>query len=129
MVLDKYPILSERRIMAESEPMWYFSTRARSRTAANLNMVRYYAGLQVALRRDYRHFFVVHPQPQAGYVQQWRQEIQTIAEVLTPRQCLEELTKESECSMFDFCERFMRKREKERGEGEGEERGAECLID
>lgn len=92
--------------------MSYFGARARSREAANRNMVRYYAGLQVSLRRDYRHFFVVHPQPQAACVQQWRQQIQTIARVLTPQECVDELSKDSQVSMFDFCERFMREKDK-----------------
>jgi chromo domain-containing protein 1 len=112
-VMDKFPILSERRIIAESEPVDYFRTVARSQEAANLNMIRYYAGLQVEMRRDYRHFFVVHTQPRAGYVQQWRQEIQTIGGVLSPKQCVEELQKDSKVSLFDFCERFMPKKEAE----------------
>ena len=102
--------------MAEGEPIDFFTARARSREAAHLTMVRYYAGLQVELRRDYRHFFVVHTEPQA--TQQWRQEMQTIADVLTPQQCVEELQKESDFSMFDFCERFIPEQENNR-EAEG----------
>lgn len=94
-------------MIAECEPLDYFNTAAHNQQEANLNMIRYYAGLQVDLRRDYRHFFVVHTEPTAEYVQQWKDEIQTIAEVMTPSRCVQELQKEDEVSMFDFCERFM----------------------
>jgi chromo domain-containing protein 1 len=70
-------------------------------------MIRYYAGVQVDMRRDYRHFFVVHTEPEAPYVQKWKDEIQTIGSVITPEQCVEEFEKSSEESMFDFCERYM----------------------
>ena len=69
--------------------------------------MRYYAGLHVDMRRDYRHFYLVHTDPQAGVVQQWRDEMQTIGRVMSPRQCVQELEKESRVSMIDFCEWFM----------------------
>ncbi|KAL1795697.1 hypothetical protein ACET3X_005921 [Alternaria dauci] len=114
-VPDKYPILSERRVIAECEPVDYFNTVTRSKEAANLNMIRYYAGLQVDMRRDYRHFYVVHTEPKAKYVQGWKQEIQTIADVITPEQCIQEFLKESQDSMFDFYERFMTDKESSKG--------------
>ncbi|KAF1935467.1 hypothetical protein EJ02DRAFT_389143 [Clathrospora elynae] len=107
LVADKYPIISERREIAECQPVDYFNTLAHSQEKANLHMIRYFAGLQVDMRREYRHFFVVHTEPRAPYVQQWKQEIQTIAEVITPEQCVEEFQKAGEDSLFDFCERFM----------------------
>lgn len=70
-------------------------------------MIRYFAGLQADMRRDYRHFFVVHTEPEATHAQQWKQEIQTIAEVITPEKCLEELEKEGGAGLFDFYERYM----------------------
>lgn len=73
-------------------------------------MIRYYAGMQTDMRRDYRHFFVVHTEPEAGYVTQWKEEIQTIGAVITLERCVEEFEKRSEESMFDFCERFMERR-------------------
>lgn len=93
--------------MAGYQPVDYFATLARSREAANLNMIRYYAGLQVDLRRDFRHFFVVHTEPSAPYVHRWMEEIQTIGAVMTPEQCVEELVKDERTSMFDFCQRFL----------------------
>ncbi|CAN9359619.1 unnamed protein product [Alternaria sp. RS040] len=114
-VADKYPILSERRAIAECEPVDYFNTVARSKEAANLNMIRYYAGLQVDMRRDYRHFYVVHTEPKAKYVQEWKQEIQTIADVITPEQCINEMLKDGQDSMFDFYERFMADNESFKG--------------
>lgn len=108
---DKYPVMSERRIIAEEQPLDYFDTLARSQEEANLRMIRYYAGLQVDMRRDYRHFFVIHTEPFATCVRQWKQEVQTIVDVLTPEQCVAELARnESDASqrpMFDFCERYM----------------------
>ncbi|KAI4699061.1 hypothetical protein J4E81_004952 [Alternaria sp. BMP 2799] len=104
---DKHPILSERRAIAECEPVDYFNTLKRSQQAANLNMIRYYAGLQVDMRRDYRHFYVVHTEPTASYVKEWKQEIQTIAEVITPGQCIKELKKSGQDSMFNFFEDVM----------------------
>lgn len=106
-VPDKFPILSERRIIADSEPVTYFKTVKRDPAAANVNMMRYYAGLHVDMRRDYRHFYLVHTDPRAGVVQQWRDEMQTIGRVMSPRQCVQELEKESRVSMIDFCEWFM----------------------
>jgi chromo domain-containing protein 1 len=104
---DYFPILSERRILAEVEPVDYFNTLARSQEQANLHMIRYYAGMQVDMRRDYRHFFVVHTEPEAPCVQKWKDEIQTIGAVITPEQCVAEFEKSSEESMFDFYERYM----------------------
>jgi chromo domain-containing protein 1 len=106
-ISDKYPILSERRIIAEEQPVDYFNTLARSQEKANLHMIRYFAGLQMDMRRDYRHFFVVHTEPSAPCVKEWTNEIQTIAGVVTPEQCILELEKDGSESMFDFCERYM----------------------
>ncbi|KAH7392816.1 hypothetical protein BKA66DRAFT_456953 [Pyrenochaeta sp. MPI-SDFR-AT-0127] len=107
LVPDKYPILSERRVIANVPPVEYFKTLTRSQNDANLHMLRYYAGLQVDMRRDYRHFYVVHIEPGAPCVQQWKEEIQTISDVITPAQCVDELMKCGEESIFDFCERYM----------------------
>ncbi|KAF1829423.1 hypothetical protein BDW02DRAFT_561180 [Decorospora gaudefroyi] len=107
LIPDKYPVLSERRVIAECEPVDYFNRLARSQEEANLAMIRYYAGLHIDMRRDYRHFFIVHTEPAASYAQQWKQEIQTISEIITPEQCAQELSKKGEESMFDFYVRFM----------------------
>lgn len=104
---DKFPILSERRIIAEEAPLLYFETLARSQEQATLRMIRYYSLLQADLRRDYRQFFVVHTDPTAAYVKQWKEDVQSIAAVITPEMCLEELEKDGSVSMFDFCERHM----------------------
>lgn len=104
---DEYPILSEPRAIAEDEPLAYFKKLADSQEEANTQMIRYYGTLQVDMRRQYRHFYVVHTEPQAPYVQQWKNELQTIADVITPEQMVEELKKGSRESLFDFCERFM----------------------
>jgi chromo domain-containing protein 1 len=55
----------------------------------------------------------VHTEPFAPCVRQWKQEIQSIADVITPEQCINELTKDgletSREQLFDFCERYMSK--------------------
>jgi chromo domain-containing protein 1 len=106
MIQDKYPILSERREIAEEHPVDYFNTLERSQDEANLHMLRYYSAVQTDMRRDYRHFYVVHSDPSAPCVQQWKQELQTIAEVMTPEQCVSELSrpwKESKFNFLDFA--------------------------
>ncbi|CAO2648618.1 Nn.00g078850.m01.CDS01 [Neocucurbitaria sp. VM-36] len=107
LIPDNYPIISERRVIAEVQPVDYFNTLSRSQEDANLHMIRYYAGLQVDMRRDYRQFFVVHTEPEATTAKQWKQEIQTIAEIMTPEKCVAELAKEGGEGLFDFYERYM----------------------
>ena len=106
-IQDKFPILSERREIAEEYPVDYFNTVKRSQDQANLHMLRYYSAIQTDLRRDYRHFYVVHTEPSAPCVQQWTQELQTIAEVMTPEQCVNELSQPSADSKFDFLDLAM----------------------
>lgn len=103
MVHDKYPILSERRDIAKQEPVDYFNTLARSQEMANLRMIQYYVGLLIDMRRDYRHFYVVHTEPSAPYVRTWKT-IQNIANVMTPEQLIEELRKPGKVSKIDFYE-------------------------
>jgi chromo domain-containing protein 1 len=107
----KYPIMSERRIIAEEPPVDYFNTLARNPEEANLRMIQYYGGLQVDMRRDYRQFYVVHTEPSARCARQWKQEIHSLADVISPEQCVKELSKSGEAygkqPMFDFCERYM----------------------
>lgn len=107
LIPDKFPIISERRAISEDPHIDYFNALARSQQEANLCMIRYYSLIQADMRRDYRHFFVVHTDPTASYVQDWKHEIQTIVAVVTPEKCLEELQKDGSKSLFDFCERYM----------------------
>ncbi|KAH9882812.1 hypothetical protein J1614_000178 [Plenodomus biglobosus] len=109
LISDKFPIISERQVIAEDPRIDYFNTLARSQQEANMCMIRYYSLVQADMARDYRHFFVVHTEPKAAYVQDWMQDIQSIAAVITPEKCLEELQKDGSVSMFDFCERHMPK--------------------
>jgi len=99
---DELPILSERRIIAEDQLVDYFNTVAYSHEEANLRMIRYYASLQIDMRRNYRHLFVVHTETAAPCVQSWKQEIETITEVITPEEFIEELDKDGKASKFDF---------------------------
>lgn len=104
---DKYPIISLRQSLCDGNTVDYFNSLASSQQKANYEMICYFAGLQVHLRHDYRHFYVVHTEPDAPYVQEWKDEIQTIVEVMTPERCVAELAKDSEDSIFDFLERYM----------------------
>lgn len=106
-IADKYPIISLRRVLGECDAVDYFSTLTSSQQQANLNMIRYFVGLQIDLRRNYRHFYVVHTEPDASYIQEWKYEMQTIAGVLTPASCVAELSKDDVDSTFDFLERYM----------------------
>jgi chromo domain-containing protein 1 len=108
---DTFPVMSERRIIADEKPVEYFTALSHSREEANLRMIRYYAGLQIDMRRKYRHFFVVHTDTAATCVKRWKEEIQSIAEVISPQQCINELVKNSpghgKNQMFDFYGKFM----------------------
>jgi chromo domain-containing protein 1 len=95
-------MLSERRIIAEAKPLDYFNRLAHSQEDANSIMIGYYAAIQADMRRNYRHFYIVHTDPLAKCAQQWKQDVQTIAEVITPEQCIQELEKDSKESKFDF---------------------------
>jgi chromo domain-containing protein 1 len=105
---DKFPIMSERRIIAEEQPVDYFNALARSREEANMRMIRYYAGVQIDMRRDYRHFYVVHTDRLAIHAKQWKQEIQTLTDVITPERCIAELSgdgaNDGKQPLFDFYE-------------------------
>jgi chromo domain-containing protein 1 len=105
---DTFPIMSERRIVAEEKPIDYFNVLASSREEANLRMIRYYGGVHIDMRRDYRHFYVVHTDRLAVHAKRWKQEIQTITDVITPERCITELSgdtsDEGKQPMFDFYE-------------------------
>ncbi|KAF2633167.1 hypothetical protein BU25DRAFT_355258 [Macroventuria anomochaeta] len=116
IVQDKYPILSERRVIAEHQPLDYFNRLANSQEDANTHMIGYYAAMQSAdMRRAYRQFYVVHTEPEASCAQRWKASIQNIADVITPEQCIEELGKASKESLFDFLDWAMGPKEKKKG--------------
>lgn len=112
-VQDKYPILSERRVIAEHPPLDYFNRIVNSKEDANEHMIRYYAAMQSAdLRRAYRHFYVVHTAPEADCAEEWKASIHNIAGIISPEQCIEELSKPSKESTFDFLDWAMEPKEK-----------------
>ncbi|KAF1918091.1 hypothetical protein BDU57DRAFT_514657 [Ampelomyces quisqualis] len=108
---DKFPVISERRDLAQEDPLDYFNALARSREKANLRMVRYYGGLHIDMRRAYRHFYVVHTDASGVCALQWKREIQTLTDVISPKQCLVELRRQDDGKehnrMFDFQEKNM----------------------
>jgi chromo domain-containing protein 1 len=109
--VDNFPIMSERRVFAEEEPIDYFNALAHSRQEANLRMIRYYSSLHVDMRRDYRHFYVVHPDHLGACATQWKHEIQTLTDVVTPEQYIAELLKDGNSQsteqLSDFYERYI----------------------
>lgn len=128
---DKYPILSERRGNSEHPPLDYFNRVKKSQEDANTHMIRYYAAMQSAmLRRDYRLFYVVHTEPDAACARYWKANIHSIADVMTPECCAEELNKPSKDSLFDFLDWAMRPKEKDTdaGSDEGELDDAPMVV-
>lgn len=118
MIPDKYPIMSERREIAQLPSLDYFNVLAKSQEDANTSMIGYYAALQSNdLRRHYRNFYVVHTQPDANCAQHWKDTIHNISDVITPERCAEELEKPSKDSLFDFLDWAMEPKEK--GDGAG----------
>lgn len=114
MVQDKYPILSERRIIAEHSPLDYFNRVANNQEDSNTQMIRYYAAMQSAdLRRAFRHFYVVHTEPEADCAKDWKATIHNIAGIITPEQCIEELSRFSKESLFDFWDWAMKPKGKQ----------------
>ena len=119
MIPDKYPILSERREIAQLAPLNYFNVLAKSQEDANTSMIGYYAALQSNdMRRHYRNFYVVHTEPGANCAQHWKDTIHNISDVITPERCAEELEKPSKGSLFDFLDWAMEPK------GEGDDAGA-----
>ncbi|KAJ8108281.1 hypothetical protein OPT61_g8279 [Boeremia exigua] len=117
LVQDQYPILSERREIAEHAPLDYFNRLEASQEDANTHMVGYYAAMQSAdMRRAYRQFYVVHTEPGAPCAQQWKTSIHNIADVITPERCIKELSKASKESLFDFLDWAMSPKEKNSGD-------------
>ncbi|KAH3915015.1 hypothetical protein HBH56_083340 [Parastagonospora nodorum] len=107
---DKFPIMSERRVVAKNEPIDYFNSLARSHEKANLRMIRYYTALHMDLRRDYRHFYIVHTDPFSTPAKQWLRECSTITDVINPERCILELSKDGhdgEERCFDFYEKYL----------------------
>lgn len=113
LIQDKYPILSERRVIAEHPPLEYFNRVDKSQEDATTHTIGYYAAMQSAdLRRAYRHFYIVHTEPEAECAKKWKASIHSIAEIITPEQCIEELSKPSKKSLFDFLDWAMEPKEK-----------------
>lgn len=72
-------------------------------------MIGYYAAMQSAdLRRAYRYFYVVHTEPEADCAKKWKASIHNIAGIITPEECIEELSKSGKESLFDFWDWAMK---------------------
>lgn len=115
--LDGRAILSKRREVDEEMVMEYFDAASHSQEEANYAFIQHYADIQVILRWKYRHFYVVHIEPLAPCARQWREGIQTIADVLSPEQFVEELEKSPDQSLFDFRVRDVERKGKQIANG------------
>jgi chromo domain-containing protein 1 len=108
---DSYPIMSERRTIVEGQPLDYFGALARNQEEATTRMVEYYGCVHVDMRRDYRHFYVVHTDPRAPCATRWKSKNHVLSDVITPEQCILELSKDGlnpeSNSVFDFYERYL----------------------
>lgn len=92
-------------------------------------MIGFYAAMQsVDLRRNYRSFYVVHTEPKAACVQEWEVNCQNITGIITPEQCIEELSRPSKESLFDFLDWAMKPR-KETIEAEPEYESGDMPMD
>lgn len=98
-----------RREYAENPALDYFNLSAED---ANSNMIGYYAALHsVDLRRMYRKFYVVHTDPSAADAQHWIDTIHNISGVMSPKRCIEELSKPGKESLIDFLDWAMEPKE------------------
>ena len=93
---DYYPIISERREVSDG----YFQALQQSQEKANDAQVEMFAGTVIDLRRDYRHFSVVHTEPSKV---DWQSRWNNIDEVMTPEQCIEYLQRKiGQENRFEF---------------------------
>ena len=68
------------------------------------------------LRRSYRHFYVVHLEPDT--VRHWQKELQHISDIITPEQCIEYLNESEEVQSHDAKFSFGEFEFEEKPEGE-----------
>jgi chromo domain-containing protein 1 len=92
---DYWPIISERREVSEA----YFKALQHGQEQANDLQVEQFAGTVIDLRRDYRHFSVVHTEPSKV---DWQSRWHNIDEVMTPEQCIEYLEQPAHGNRFEF---------------------------
>ncbi|KAF2471391.1 uncharacterized protein BDR25DRAFT_303413 [Lindgomyces ingoldianus] len=94
---DYFPILS---LSGPWKPD-YYSALLRSQEEANDNMIEFYAQWMIDHARDYRHFFVVHPEPERT---DWEAKWAHLDEVITPDECIEYFSMPPKGARFDFFE-------------------------
>ncbi|KAK7185445.1 hypothetical protein PSPO01_08561 [Paraphaeosphaeria sporulosa] len=98
--LDFFPVISMRQDLAEAVGL-YYEAREHSQHEADTDMTHHYSGLVVMERRNYRHYFVVHTNPE---MVDWKETITNIDEVITPEKCIEYFEQEPKGSKFDNYE-------------------------
>lgn len=98
--LDFFPVISMRQDLAEDVGLYYDALK-HSQHEANTDMACHYSGLVVMERRNYRHYFVVHTNPE---MVDWKETITNIDEVITPQKCIEYFEQPPKGSKFDNYE-------------------------
>jgi chromo domain-containing protein 1 len=98
--LDFFPVISMRQTLAEDVGL-YYEARKHSQYEANTDMAHHYSGLVVTERRNYRHYFVVHTNPE---MVDWKETIMNIDEIITPEKCVEYFEQEPKGCKFDNFE-------------------------
>ncbi|KAF2271696.1 uncharacterized protein EI97DRAFT_470965 [Westerdykella ornata] len=104
-LVDLRPILSEPADQSQA----YFAALSSSPTGAIDQQVEYWAKKVCAMRKSYRHFFVVHTEPSSEQSAEWQRKFCNIDEVITPEKCIELLKEDSEGSRIDFMEWYLPK--------------------
>ncbi|KAF2640478.1 hypothetical protein P280DRAFT_507175 [Massarina eburnea CBS 473.64] len=100
---DYFPIISERRDIMEE--MYYASPSSDQPVPfANTKMVEYFGGMLNSLRKEYRHYFVVHTEPNSVVARDWKKRIAVVDEVLSPEQCVREFEGPAKGNRFEFYE-------------------------
>ena len=80
----------------------YYPALSTSQSLANTRMIEYFSGMVVDQRRDYRQFFVVHTEPYGKDAKEWKERVQNIDDVLSPKRFIEEFEKEAKGNRFEF---------------------------
>ena len=100
-----WPIISERKEVSivldnPDSSDAYYNCLSRSQAEANDYQVRMTADTVMGNRREYRHFFVVHTEPDKV---NWKIRWQHLDKVMTIEECIEELEKPSaKGNLIDF---------------------------
>lgn len=94
--VDYWPIMSERQ---EHVDEYYAALEQGNQVEANRQQVKLYSEMMIDQARDYRHYFVVHTEPDRV---DWHEQWQHIEEIMTPEKCVEYIQQPAKGNRFDF---------------------------